>query len=298
MSMWKNGYKGFFHVDGARGHVIDMLTDSINMSMKSLHRVSTTEINSVSTDRSTYILCLQLIHCMRLKTFYTYEEINTNAKGQFGELIVRQALRDAGCHVYKLEKDFIKILSDQSIPPHVKQAIEMCRDKEIKVYYARREWTLKELMEDETISAEEKERIINRAEVKLKRETPDFLIYDPSAPRERDKWELGEVKFGYGELTTEQKQMLRILSEYIPCYIYRVVLTEIGVHIFKEPVHLTLTPPTASGREGVGDYANDPSEQRSARNAYRNSGSVTAKEEKENIVIRSDRDSGKRLQEK
>ena len=248
-------------------------------------------------NRNTYILCLRLILCMRLKTFYTYEEINNNAKGQFGELIVRQALKDAGCEVYKLEKDFIKILSDSRIPLHVKQAIEMCRDKEIKVYYAKREWTLEELMKDETISAEEKERVINRAEVKLKRGTPDFLIYDPSAPRERDKWELGEVKFGYGELTTEQKQMLRILSEYIPCYIYRVVLTEIGVNIFKEPIHLTHTPPTASGREGVGDYASSQSDQGRARDAHRNSGSIATEDEEEVFAVGSDRDSGKRLQD-
>jgi len=175
---------------------------------------------------------------MKLRNYYSYEEINNNAKGIFGELVAIQALRDAGCKVYKLERDFVRLISAEDIPSFVKEAVELCRDKEIKIYYAKREWTLEEILKEPTISEEEKKRLINLAEVKLRKGTPDLLVYDPSHPLERNRWNFVEVKFGYSQLTTEQRMILRILSHYLPCYVMRVVLDSEGAHIFMETIHL------------------------------------------------------------
>jgi len=170
-----------------------------------------------------------------MRLFYRFDEINSKTLGEFAESVVKQMLKEAGCKFWKIDKEFTQILTNREIPENVRYVLEMLRDEDVRITILGRTVTLEEVLRDPLLSEEEKERLKSKFEIKVKKGTPDFLVYNPALP-ERLAWKLVEVKFGWSDLTTEQRRLLEELSKYIPCEIYRVIILEQGVQIAVQPV--------------------------------------------------------------
>ena len=167
---------------------------------------------------------------------YLWNRINKAVLGAFGEGIVEQFFKEQGIQFWKLSRDFPSLLGNTEIPLRVQEALEELRDEELKVTLLGREWKLSEILEDTTLSKEEKERIKRSVQAKSIEGAPDYLTYDPNIEEEMYAWEFVEVKFGFSTLSPEQKKVLGKLSTKIPCSLCLVIVRREGVEIAKVPV--------------------------------------------------------------
>jgi len=167
---------------------------------------------------------------------YLWNRINKAVLGAFGEGVVEQFFKEQGIQFWKLSRDFPSLLGNTEIPLRVQEALEELRDEELKVTLLGREWKLSEILEDTTLSKEEKERIKRSVQAKLIEGAPDYLTYDPNIEEEMYAWEFVEVKFGFSTLSPEQKKVLGKLSTKIPCSVCLVIVRREGVEIAKVPV--------------------------------------------------------------
>jgi len=167
---------------------------------------------------------------------YLWNRINKAVLGAFGEGVVEQFFKEQGIQFWKLSRDFPSLLGNTEIPLRVREVLEELRDEELKVTLLGREWKLSEILEDTTLSKEEKERIKRSVQAKLIEGAPDYLTYDPNIEEEMYAWEFVEVKFGFSTLSPEQKKVLGKLSTKIPCSVCLVIVRREGVEIAKVPV--------------------------------------------------------------
>ena len=167
---------------------------------------------------------------------YLWNRINKAVLGAFGEGVVEQFFKEQGIQFWKLSRDFPSLLGNTEIPLRVQEALEELRDEELKVTLLGREWKLSEILEDATLSKEEKERIKRSVQAKSIEGAPDYLTYDPNIEEEMYAWEFVEVKFGFSTLSPEQKKVLGKLSTKIPCSVCLVIVRREGVEIAKVPV--------------------------------------------------------------
>ena len=166
---------------------------------------------------------------------YLWNKINKAVLGAFGEGVVEQYFKEQGIKFWKLSRDFPSLLGNPEIPLRVREVLEELRDEELKVTLLGREWKLSEILQDTSLSDEEKERIKRTVEVKLIEGAPDYLTYNPDM-EEMYAWEFVEVKFGFSTLSTEQRRVLAKLSRKIPCSVCLVIVRREGVEIAKVPV--------------------------------------------------------------
>lgn len=172
---------------------------------------------------------------------YLWNKINKAVLGVFGEGVVEQYFKEQGIEFWKLSRDFPSLLGNPEVPLRVREVLEELRNEELKVTLLGREWKLSEILQDTSLSDEEKERIKRTVEVKLIEGAPDYLTHNPDE-EEMYAWEFVEVKFGFSTLSTEQRRVLAKLSRKIPCSVCLVVIRREGVEIAKVPVseHLTI----------------------------------------------------------